>query len=1102
MLEKILSTLTFRQKEAVSHGSGPLLILAGAGTGKTTTITAKIAFMITKQGVDPGKILALTFTKEAARNMETKINELLSQGVEVKVSTFHAFCAELIRDNAERCGVSELFTIFEDIDAAIMIHKELGITPKNADLYSKTISMAKDLNLPITEFENYVQRKMNSLLEFVEESRLEQFYTECQINFNTFHLKGKVQQNTLKDEKKNWQKFIKLYNEYRKYKDFIRAWEIYEERKKVLNCLDYGDLNHIALYFLNKYGIEELNDKYTHIIVDEFQDTNQMQFELIKYLTKKDQNITVVADENQSIYAFRGAYSNNIEDFKKQFKIAENDVVALDVSFRSTNKILKVAHRLISNNYPEDRKRECILLTNCDDKEGKNVVIQETIDDGEEARKIVEQIECYIEKGIPLKEIAVLYRTHNQGRLIRQVIQKRGIPVIVKDDGDYLKQPEIKTVISYLYILNNLMDPTPRGTEAWWRLFHYNHSLENSDSIQIGEYINKNKVSFQEAIYLYLDKIGLSENGRVIIEKVKETIRVLNEKKLLDISELLLEIYDLSGLVRHFNRLDTLKAREAFLNLRKLHEMAKNFEQFHNRELFGFIDYLEILDEMEGNPASAKIREDDTISLMSIHAAKGLEFRVVFVTNMAKDRFPLFRGGQDLLIPYELKYQYKDLFSVQLSENDLEKAIKERKKEIKLEEERRLCYVAFTRAKEELILTLPVEYGGKERVPSEFLIEIGYDHWRNPKIAVDMETSANSQIEKPFDILDLCYRRDIEIKTAGLLSDSKLEREKNKCIQLLIEALDKNLEESVHYLMLYRALRDGKCKNYLEEIEQNWSLIDPTKKAEKIFLKTETGRNGLKFNPEALSFDYSALKVYEKCPKQYELQKILGMPNRNNKDLTGPTGKGSFVHKVLEIAVKEKVAEKKAIYDIAEALHKKTNWISVNHESTIPIFEVFWLRNKDKISNNLMVEKSFRVPIDGFIFNGKIDRIDLIYPSTKEIEIIDYKTGKSKVSPEDRSKQLLLYSKGFEHMYPEYQVRRLTLDMLEQEKPLSFELDGDGEFKAFGSRMDPLDRGAINTMVETARKIAYDYEHGFKETDDPESCKECGFKLYCDGINL
>ena len=1103
MLEELLTTLTSRQIDAVEHTSGPLLILAGAGTGKTTTITGKIACMIKVQGVKPEKILALTFSKEATRNMENKIHELLGQGTNVKVSTFHAFCAELIRDNSEKCGVSEQFTIFEETDAAILLYKELGTISRNAALYSSTIAKAKDLNISIGDFKAYLETKKESLLEFAEESRLEQFYTECKINLNTFHLKDKGQQKALKDEKKNWQDFIGLYDEYRKYADFTHAWVTYEERKRNLNCLDYGDLNRIALDFLNTCGTAELNDNYTHIIVDEFQDTNYVQFELIKHLTAKEQNITVVADANQSIYAFRGAYSNNIEEFKKQFGISEKDIVSLDVSFRSTNNILKVAHKLISQNYPEDRKSECILLKNCDNNEGGNVVIQETKDEGEEARKIVEKIEAYIEKGIPLKEIAVLYRTHTQGRQIRQALQRREIPVVVKDDADYLKQPEIKTVLSYLYILNNLTDPTPRGTEAWWRLFHYNNSLENSDSVQIGEYIKKNKISFQEAIYHHLDKIRLSEKGCSTVEKVKETIRVLGEKNLLDVSDLLLEIYDHSGLVRHLNRLDTLKAREAFLNLRNLHEMAKNYEQFYNRELFGFIDYLEILDEMGGNPASAKIRENDAVSLMSIHAAKGLEFRVVFVTSMAKDKFPLFRGGQEPLIPLEMMSQYKDLFYADFgSASKLETAIKGRKKEIKLEEERRLCYVAFTRAKEDLILTLSLEYSSKKREPSEFLIEIGYDYWRD--IDTDPADGTRGDLEKEiaFDELSLSYRKDLEVKTTGLVKDNELEREKNRCIQLLIEALDKDLEEAVHYLMVYRVLRDGGCGNYLEELQQKWDLIDPAEKAGEILSKMETRSNGLRFNPEAFGFNFSALKLYENCPKQYELQEILRMPSRKNEDSTGVMAKGSFVHEVLEIAVKEKVTEKQALYEIIEALHKKPDWMYVDLESTFPLFEVFWLRNKDRISNNLMVEKWFSVPIEGFVFRGKIDRVDLLDSSGKEVEIIDYKTGKYEVSPEDRSRQLLLYAKGFEHMHPEYRVKRLTLDMLALEKPRVFELQEDGEYGSTEGRVSPLDSGAISAMVQTARNIAHDYEHGFKETEDPEICKECGFRLYCDGINL
>ncbi len=293
---------------------------------------------------------------------------------------------------------------------------------------------------------------------------------------------------------------------------------------------------------------------------------------------------------------------------------------------------------------------------------------------------------------------------------------------------------------------------------------------------------------------------------------------------------------------------------------------------------------------------------------------------------------------------------------------------------------------------------------------------------------------------------------------------------------------------TLHIKKSVEVIRDGGCGNYLEELQEKWDLIDPSKKAEAILSKLETGSNGLKFNPEAFSFSFSALKAYENCPRQYELQEILRMPTRASEDSTGAMTRGSFVHKVLELAVEAKVSEKDAMYSIAENLIKDPEWKDVDLDLTYPLFEVFWLRNQNRIPDSLVVEQWFSVPIDGFVFKGKIDRIDLLDPSTKEVEIIDYKTGKYDVSPEDRSRQLLLYAKGFEHMHPEYRVRRLTLDMLAREKPRVFELQEDGEYKSIEGRVSPLDSGAIASMVETARKIAHDYEHGFEKTGNPESC--------------
>jgi len=471
-LDSLLSTLKSCQLEAIKHTQVPQLILAGAGTGKTTTITAKIAYMVEKENIDPSQILALTFSKEAAKHMREKVEQLL-QGQEIHIKTFHSFCAELIKDHADRCKVLGDFKIFEEMDSAIFIFRELKTDAYTAKLYANTIGKAKDLNISIVQFKEFLE-KLKKQVSYVEndESKWKELYRESKFKLNTFHIqefKDKEDKKVKQADKKRYSEFIDLYEEYLKYSNFISAWEKYEEKKSAINALDYGDLNKIALWYLDVYGTQELNETFRYIIIDEFQDTNYVQFELIKKLTESNKNITVVADPNQTIYAFRGAYTNNIEVFKEQFNPT---IVSLDVSFRSSNKILRVAHTLIEKNYGDDKKKECLLLKNHKDIEGENVNILETEDDNEEARAIVEKIEEYLAQGIPPKEIVVLYRTHAQGRKVRHALENGGLPFRVKDDTDFLKQPEIKKALAYLYIINNISHPTARGTEAWWRIFH------------------------------------------------------------------------------------------------------------------------------------------------------------------------------------------------------------------------------------------------------------------------------------------------------------------------------------------------------------------------------------------------------------------------------------------------------------------------------------------------------------------------------------------------------------------------------------------------------------------------------------------------------
>ncbi|MDP3106043.1 MAG: ATP-dependent helicase, partial [Candidatus Methanoperedens sp.] len=731
--------------------------------------------------------------------MREKVEKLL-QGKEIHVKTFHSFCAELIKDHADRCKVPGDFKIFEEMDSAIFIFRELKTDAYTASLYANTIGKAKDLNISIDKFKEFLETLKKQVQDIEkDESTWKELYRESKFKLNTFHLqefKDKEEKKAKQADKKRYSEFIDLYEEYLKYSNFISAWEKYEEKKSVIGALDYGDLNKIALWYLDLYGTQELNDTFRYIIIDEFQDTNYVQFDLIKKLTAANKNITVVADPNQTIYAFRGAYTNNIEVFKEQFTPA---IVSLDVSFRSTNKILRVAHTLIEKNYGDDKKKECLLIKNHKDIEGENVSIIETEDDNEEARAIVEKIEEYLAQGIPPSEIAVLYRTHAQGRKVRHALENRGLPFRVKDDTDFLKQPEIKTALAYLYIINNISHPTARGTEAWWRIFHYNNALSQEDSIRIGEYIKKKWVTFQEAIYHHIEELRLSKSGLETINNVKKRIDSLCGKKNLDVSDLILEVYDQSGLSRQFAHTDTKRSREALLNLRQLHELASNFEEFHGKDLSLFIDYLEILDEMDGNPAPARIADEDAINLMTIHSAKGLEFKVVFVTNLAKDKFPLYRGGAEPLIPPELMEQYRDIFEDE-SIKDTEKAVRERKKEIKKEEERRLAYVALTRAKEYLLLTLAIKYAEDEREPSEFLQDIGYDNWR---------TGGNITVG------DFSYFRDTDTKVREMVKDSALEREKAMRKRLLIEVLDSgDFNEIMKNTLLYQALKLGKAPDF------------------------------------------------------------------------------------------------------------------------------------------------------------------------------------------------------------------------------------------------------------------------------------------------
>jgi len=493
----------------------------------------------------------------------------------------------------------------------------------------------------------------------------------------------------------------------------------------------------------------------------------------------------------------------------------------------------------------------------------------------------------------------------------------------------------------------------------------------------------------------------------------------------------------------------------------------------HGSNLSDFIDYLELFNEL-GQEHKTETSDANAINLMTVHASKGLEFDTVILVNLAHQRFPLTRGGVEPLIPDELDPQVNDLFNEGLGEKELEAAIKERMQEFKLKEERKLCYVAMTRAKKSLTLTRAKEYGGSEREPSIFISDLGLTDYG------DYDT--------------ITYLKDEE--TSGDWSpDTELDREKKIIINQLIKSLEENdINTSINHLLTYKGLIGQETNQ--KELTSNWESINPTDRLKRLQDKIKSGIiNSLPFDATNFKLSASALKSYHKCPRQFELTSIYRMPSYWDEDSSGATNRGSFVHEVLEQGVKIKVKTIKELFDIKDSLLKQPKWRGVNTDGVDNMLKVFWERNKGRIESNLFTEEKFDFLFKDFRFNGTIDRIDKVDDG---VEVIDYKTGKSDVTPDEAFIQLGLYtiaiitSAQFKGLKP----TRLTLDMLEHEKPKEYKIEGD-EIKLLSGRGKSTTMKEVEEMIlNLAKNIMHDYQHGFKKNN--KECERCPYKFYCE----
>ncbi len=961
-------------ESAIKKISGPCAILAGAGTGKTHTIVEKIKYLIEKKIYPAEKILCITFSNEACNNIITRLRKSLKEEKEPNVKTFHSFSSDLLRKHATKLDIKENFSILDENEAKIILHKNFKVSVANCHKYVSSISIAKDLGITKEKIEDYITREKSSFPEDIEA-----YLKETEFEFQTRHIKkDKTQKKAIVEEIQKAKNILDL-------KKFITSWTAYEKIKKIKNYLDYSDLNKYALELLKNFP--HISNEFEYIIVDEFQDTNKIQLDMIFSLN--NENITIVGDLNQSIYRFRGAYKENFAEFKTKYSIKNEDIFNLNKSFRSPNKILRTAHKLIEKNY--EKKEDCFPVENANNAEGEQIEIYELKNGKEEARKVKEIIikEAHSKK---LEDICVLFRTHQQGRIIKKVLESEKIPFCYVSRSSLLKQKSIKTVIDYLNIINNIRKKSKGGEKSWWNLI-YNLELQEKDLIKVGKLIDSYKFSenFDAKILNSIQNLDLDEYAKnalsILTDKIKKMIQIKESNS----PEIISEIYKISGIMEEQK---TPETKEITLNLNKFLEIAKNHSEMYSPDLESFMNHLESIDALGIEIESSDI-EEKGVRLMTLHATKGLEFKTIILTNMAQNKFPIIKNSSTL-IPLEL---FPDIENKKISHDQY--LIEEYDKKSQLFEERRLCYVALTRAKENLYITYALKYGERKFSQSQFLEEINYKE--NPEIIFIPDYE-----ETPYE----------KLNPLGIF----IEKEK--------------------------------------EFE------------------------------DKITFSPSALLLFSECEKKYEYKYKYKMPEE--KIISWEELRlGSFIHLVLEKGVESKLKALNEFLGLARDLSEEEEWESINLEEAEQLVRVFYERNKDKFNEYSRTEQQLKTKIEELNFVGFADRIDFHQDG---IEIIDYKTGKSSIPPKNRNWQLGYYILAASEIG---KVKKVTLDMLKQEKPLEFEVLDTGVVKATNSsRMEFNINEVKKELIEEAKKILHAYKTSFKPCPIEKNCEFCNEYIY------